>query len=464
MTQEELADREAIRQVFIDYARTLDGGDYAGYTALFARDAVFGEAVGRDAIGAQMVHYGERVEAARAVGTFTTAVHVMGNEDIRVGGDTAKAVILWSYLAINPDQLPILLQMGRYDDELVREDGAWKISRHAINRIMGRGQLDEPAPSRLAEAQERLRALEDREGIRQVFTDCARYLDGGDFAGYAGLFARTGTMKASLGKAVGPVEILALLEKYRDAAQGKNLPRAVHVLNNHDIAIDGDSATADILWLYLTTDADGAPTILQAGRYTDALVREDGAWKLVNHDITRLFGRAPFDPAPVRRADRMDERLQLIEDREAIRRAFLALQDALDGRDLHAYGNLFTDDGEWSGIVGRAVGPAAIAEILSRYCKPWESEGHRTYHSTVDIAIDVDGDTARAKSKWQHYIRGEKDEPVLWHLGNYDDRLRRTPDGWRFTRRAAYGVIPYYEPRFQLIGLEEELGNEVAGA
>lgn len=453
---QEIADREAIRQVFVDYARTLDSADYAGYTALFSREALYGETVGIEAIGAQMAKYGERVEAARQVGKFTTAIHVMNNHDIVIDGDTATAVILWSYLAIDPDQLPILMQMGRYDDELVREDGVWKISRHRINRIMGRGQLDAPAPSRLADVQRRLTELEDREAIRQLFVDYARFLDGGDFAGYAGLFARHGVMKASLGEATGPVEILALLEKYRTAGLDKDLPKAVHVVNNHDIALDGDNAKADVFWFYLTTDRDGSPIVLQGGRYSDDLVREDGAWKLVRHDITRLFGRAPFDPAPVTRADTIEQRVQLIEDREAIRRVFLASQDALDGRDLEAYGNLFTDDGEWSGIVGRAVGPAAITAILSKHCLPWESEGHRTYHSTVDIQIDIDGDTARSTSKWQHFVRGEKDEPVMWHLGHYDDRLRRTPEGWRFTRRAAYGDIPYYAPKFQLVGLEEQ--------
>ncbi|MEI9852423.1 MAG: nuclear transport factor 2 family protein [Sphingomonas sp.] len=450
---QELADREAIRQVFTDYARHLDGADYEGYASLFARDGVFGEAVGQAAIAAHIAGYGERIEAARREGRFTTAIHVMSNHDIEVSGDTATADVLWCYLVVDPDKLPAVLQMGRYADDLVREDGVWKIARHRISRIMGRAQLDEPEPSRLDAVRQRQQELEDREAIRQVFTDYARYLDGRDFAGYASLFARQGRMKASLGEAVGPEAILALLDKYREVSKGQDFPRAVHIVNNHDITLDGDAARAVVLWFYLTTDPDGSPIVLQGGRYTDELIREDGAWKLVSHDITRLFGRAPFDPKPVTRVDTIEQRLKLIEDKEAISRLFVDLSNCLDARDLKGYGALFTEDGEWAGVVGRAVGPAAITELLGRYCKPWESEAHRTYHTTVDMVIDVDGDTARATSKWQHIVRGESDQPVILHLGHYDDRLRRTLDGWRFTRRAAYGDIPYYEPRFQLIGL-----------
>jgi uncharacterized protein (TIGR02246 family) len=299
----------------------------------------------------------------------------------------------------------------------------------------------------------RLQMLEDREAIRQIFVDYARYHDGGDHEGYASLFARDGVLRASLGEAVGPAAILELLGKYRDARPQGNFTASVHVMNNHDIRLSGDTAATDVVWFHMTNDPDGAPMVLQCGRYTDDLVREDGAWKIARHDISRIMGRAPFDPAPVTRADTLAQRVQEIEDREAIARLFIDLQDALDGRDLAGYGALFTEDGEWSGVTGRAVGPAAIAEFLGRYCKPWESEGQRTYHTTTDIAIDLDGDTATARSKWQHITRGPDDQPVILHLGHYDDRLRRTPEGWRFTRRAAYGDIPWFAPKFQLVGL-----------
>ena len=41
---------------------------------------------------------------------------------------------------------------------------------------------------------DRLRLLEDREQIRQIFVDYAKYLDSGDHAGYASLFADDGVL------------------------------------------------------------------------------------------------------------------------------------------------------------------------------------------------------------------------------------------------------------------------------
>ncbi len=72
----------------------------------------------------------------------------------------------------------------------------------------------------------RLQELEDREEIRQIFVDYARYLDSHDHAGYASLFAHEGKLIAQLGEAVGPSAIEALLDRYRSTAtQGKPVLR-----------------------------------------------------------------------------------------------------------------------------------------------------------------------------------------------------------------------------------------------
>lgn len=147
----------------------------------------------------------------------------------------------------------------------------------------------------------------------------------------------------------------------------------------------------------------------------------------------------------------MQARLKLAEDREAIWRLFMVMQNAIDGRDIRTYAEGFTEDGVWAGVVGRGVGPKGVEEILGKFMKPWESHATRTWHVTLDFVVDIDGDTATSTSKFQHITHDEKGELRVWHLGAYDDRLVRTPAGWKFTRRNAYVIVPYMEPKFQLV-------------
>jgi ketosteroid isomerase-like protein len=289
----------------------------------------------------------------------------------------------------------------------------------------------------------RLRELEDREQIRHLFVACAAYLDAADHAGYASLFASDGVLAAQLGEAVGPAAIEAMLDATLSPEVRATCPPAVHVINNQRIDVDGDTATTSSLWFYLTTDDDGSPTVLQAGRYEDDLVREDGHWKLKRHDISRLMGRSPTAAPSETRLDRVERRLLAIEDREAIWRLFLEYKHHLDQRDFHAYAALFTEDAVWAGNLGKAVGPAQIEALLVRTMEVYPSDRERTYHLVMNEAIDVEGDTASARSSWGYVTRGPHDEPVLEMLGRYRDHLVRTPAGWRFAHRIAYSDVPY---------------------
>jgi len=156
------------------------------------------------------------------------------------------------------------------------------------------------------------------------------------------------------------------------------------------------------------------------------------------------------------RIESMEKRFREAEDREAIWRLFQTMQSAIDNRDLKTYGEGFTEDGVWAGVVGRGVGPEGVAEILGKYMKPWESEATRTWHTTLDVVIDLDGDSATSTSKFFHITPTVDGELRVWHLGAYDDKLVRTPQGWKFTQRHAYVIVPYMEPKFQLIGRENE--------
>jgi ketosteroid isomerase-like protein len=149
------------------------------------------------------------------------------------------------------------------------------------------------------------------------------------------------------------------------------------------------------------------------------------------------------------RLESMEKRFKEAEDREAIWRLLMVMQNAIDGRDIKTYGEGFTEDGVWAGVVGRGVGPKGVEAILGKYMKPWASQATRTWHTTLDFVVDIDGDTATSTSKFQHIKADENGELQVWHLGAYDDRLVRTAQGWKFTQRLAYVIIPYMEPKFQ---------------
>ncbi len=58
----------------------------------------------------------------------------------------------------------------------------------------------------------------------------------------------------------------------------QNTAKNYHLLSNFVITVNGDTATAWSRWAFVVPGERGA-AISQAGRYDDALVRENGRWK-----------------------------------------------------------------------------------------------------------------------------------------------------------------------------------------
>jgi 3-phenylpropionate/cinnamic acid dioxygenase small subunit len=128
-----LEDVEAIRTVLTDYGRHLDRRDFKAYAALFARDGVwdggFGAGQGPAEIEAMMQKMigGQLIEGAQS------NYHLLSNFEIEVEGDTGRAWSRWTFIAQDPDKRARVLYAGRYDDELVREDGRWKFQRRTVS-------------------------------------------------------------------------------------------------------------------------------------------------------------------------------------------------------------------------------------------------------------------------------------------------------------------------------------------
>jgi uncharacterized protein (TIGR02246 family) len=140
-----LEDREAIRQLLIDYGRTLDARDFAGFAELFASDAVYvgggpgGEAHGPEAIRNQL----EKTFQANPSGVSGPNFHLFFNATIELHGDEATSTSKGAFVIQSADNHPDLLILATYHDTLVREDGRWKFSRR---EVLG----DIPAPVRPA--------------------------------------------------------------------------------------------------------------------------------------------------------------------------------------------------------------------------------------------------------------------------------------------------------------------------
>jgi uncharacterized protein (TIGR02246 family) len=122
----------------------------------------------------------------------------------------------------------------------------------------------------------RLRRLEDLEEIRQLFTDYGRHLDAGDVQAYGELFADDGeVLLGPIGRAKGRAAIVELMTKVRERARTPSF----HLITNPVIHLDGDRATAEVLWTVIRPDADGKLEVAMFGRHQDDLVRERGRWR-----------------------------------------------------------------------------------------------------------------------------------------------------------------------------------------
>jgi hypothetical protein len=121
----------------------------------------------------------------------------------------------------------------------------------------------------------------------------------------------------------------------------------------------------------------------------------------------------------------VERELQRLIDIEAIRSRMALYCHLSDSDDSRGYGELFTEDGvlEWERPY---VGRAEIAELHAANLKAALRAGQA--HVTTNIVIEVDGDSASARS----YANA-----AGWQ---YHDRWRRVGGAWLIARRVV--VMP----------------------
>ena len=149
-----------------------------------------------------------------------------------------------------------------------------------------------------------LQGLLDRTEIKELLTRYYSGLDAGDPEGLGRFFEDDAELDVNGLKARGPAEIAKL---YRTVAADK--PRLIGtfrmLLNNLTIQIDGDTATAQMLWTQtLNETIKGPPRLIEQGREFDTLAKRGGRWRIVKRVVVADSGMPNIFDATYRpRAD-----------------------------------------------------------------------------------------------------------------------------------------------------------------
>jgi len=136
-----LEDIVAIQQLFIDYGLALDAGDLDTYAQLFAAQGTvnlgpIGQATGQAEIKALM--------AQTLEGLVGSSFHIVSSPQIKLHGDTATSQVMWTVVHRDKNGEPQVTMIGKHHDELIRENGEWKIHSR-------RGTVDIPSKYRAPE-------------------------------------------------------------------------------------------------------------------------------------------------------------------------------------------------------------------------------------------------------------------------------------------------------------------------
>ena len=129
MSQSDVADRIALMDVMLKYAKGVDQRDMALYASVFDDDV---EVVG---FGAETYRGRDTWVAyvTQALTAYGPTQHMLGPQLASVEGDTAECrtdVQALHFLKDKPDTT--LTLWATYNTRMQRTDGAWKITRHEL--------------------------------------------------------------------------------------------------------------------------------------------------------------------------------------------------------------------------------------------------------------------------------------------------------------------------------------------
>jgi len=121
-------------------------------------------------------------------------------------------------------------------------------------------------------------------------------------------------------------------------------------------------------------------------------------------------------------------------DHDLITDVLVRYATGIDTRDWALFRTCFTEDVHAD--YGDGVGAWDCVDGMTEYMTATHQDMLDTKHTLSNFVIEVDGDAASAST----YVRAVlvvTDDPLTWYepVGRYEDRLVRTPDGWRISNR-----------------------------
>jgi ketosteroid isomerase-like protein len=132
-----------------------------------------------------------------------------------------------------------------------------------------------------------IQSLLDEREIYRVITRYCRALDTKDWALLDDVFVPDAT--GELGTPTTLVGLEAIRGRIRSALG--HLDDSQHLVGNHEIAVDGDTAThrCYLHAQHVRRAAVGGPNYIVAGRYEDRLTRIEAGWRIAHRTLTVMW-------------------------------------------------------------------------------------------------------------------------------------------------------------------------------
>jgi len=143
-------------------------------------------------------------------------------------------------------------------------------------------------------------------------------------------------------------------------------------------------------------------------------------------------------------SDVLAAKVQVLEDREAIRALLVTYARTLDERDFAGFELLWAKDAEFiGGANNTAKGPTAIRDLLQGLLKVNGAPvPGRDFHLVMNQTVDVKGDTATGFSRGTWVVTDPDSKLRISIIANYYDQFVREGGRWKFKRHQIGGTPP----------------------